>query len=178
MGYKADLFVMAREEQLVPGVVESIGNGVVADPSVVGVQSPGLPNVQRSLSWVHLAARYPGRIRVWRGCVEAYKRLADYAANRGVRVAFEPLGASLMNLSTTVCTIEIALQLLHEVNHPNLGLCADAYNLWESNALDQVSMCGDKLFLCISQTGSGREASMTAVYREKERSRFRAFCNT
>ncbi|MFC6645712.1 sugar phosphate isomerase/epimerase family protein [Granulicella cerasi] len=85
--------------------------------------------------------------RVWRGSVDAYKRLADYAAERGVRVAFEPLGASLMNRSTTVFNMEQALELLHEVNHPNLGLTADAYNLWESNALEQVSLCGDKLFL-------------------------------
>jgi len=85
--------------------------------------------------------------KVWRGSVEGYKRLADFAAERGVRVAFEPLGASLMNWSTTICNMEVALQLHHEVNHPNFGLCADAYNLWESNALDQVSLCGDKLFL-------------------------------
>lgn len=84
---------------------------------------------------------------VWRGCVEAYKRIADYAAERGVKVAFEPLGASLMNRSTTVSNIEVALELLHEVNHPNIGICADVYNLWESSALDQVSLCGEKLFL-------------------------------
>ncbi|MDE1178296.1 MAG: sugar phosphate isomerase/epimerase [Edaphobacter sp.] len=85
--------------------------------------------------------------KVWRGSVEGFKRVADYAAERGVKVAFEPLGASLMNRSTTVCNMEVALELLHEVNHPNLGLCADAYNLWESSALEQVSLCGDKLFL-------------------------------
>jgi sugar phosphate isomerase/epimerase len=82
--------------------------------------------------------------KVWHGSVEAYKRLADYAAERGVRVAFEPVGASVMNRSTTVCNMEVALDLLREVNHPNLGLCADAYSLWESSALDQVSLCGDK----------------------------------
>lgn len=85
--------------------------------------------------------------RVWHEVIDGYKRLADYAAEHEVKVAFEPLGASLMNRSTTVCNIEVALQLLDEVNHPNLGLCADAYNLWESSALDQVSLCGEKLFL-------------------------------
>ncbi|MFT4112569.1 sugar phosphate isomerase/epimerase family protein [Silvibacterium sp.] len=84
---------------------------------------------------------------VWRTSVEVYKRLADYAAKRDVKVAFEPLGASLMNRSTTVSNIEVALEMVHEVNHPNFGLTADAYNLWESSALDQVSLCGDKLFL-------------------------------
>lgn len=84
---------------------------------------------------------------VWTACVEAYKRLADYAAAKNVRVAFEPLGASLMNRSTTVSTITVALELLGQVNHPNLGICADSYNLWESGALHEVSLCGDRLFL-------------------------------
>jgi multidrug efflux system membrane fusion protein len=46
-------------------VDESIGYGVTPDPSVAGTPSAsGLPAVQRSLSWVHLAARYPVRIRI------------------------------------------------------------------------------------------------------------------
>ena len=84
---------------------------------------------------------------VWKASVEAYKKIADYAAKRDVRIALEPLGASLMNRSTITPNISIALELLHEVNHPNLGICADSYNLWESSALDQVSLCGDRLFL-------------------------------
>jgi membrane fusion protein, multidrug efflux system len=63
-GDKADVFVMMQQEQRILGVVESIDYGVTADPSVLGVQAPGLPNIERSLSWVHLAARYPVRIRV------------------------------------------------------------------------------------------------------------------
>lgn len=63
-GDKADVFLMSREGQRLAGVVESIGHGVEPDPSVAGVPSPGLPTVQRSLNWVHLAARYPVRIRL------------------------------------------------------------------------------------------------------------------
>lgn len=84
---------------------------------------------------------------VWKACVDCYKRLADYAAKKNVKVAFEPLGASLMNRSTVVPNITIAMELLKEVNHPNLGICADSYNLWESSALNEVSLCADKLFL-------------------------------
>jgi len=84
---------------------------------------------------------------VWKASVEAYKKIADYAARRDVKIALEPLGASLMNRSTITPNILIALELLHEVNHPNFGICADSYNLWESSALDQVSLCADKLFL-------------------------------
>ncbi len=63
-GSPADLFLMAHENLPLRGVVESIGHGVTPDPSVAGVLSPGLPAIERSLSWVHLAARYPVRIRI------------------------------------------------------------------------------------------------------------------
>jgi len=84
---------------------------------------------------------------VWKASVETLKRLADYAAKQNVKVAFEPLGTSLMNRSTIVSNVKVTLELLDEVNHPNLGICADSYNLWESSALEEVSLCGDKLFL-------------------------------
>jgi membrane fusion protein, multidrug efflux system len=64
LGSQADLFLMSHENLPLRGVVESIGHGVTPDPSVAGVLSPGLPTIERSLSWVHLAARYPVRIRV------------------------------------------------------------------------------------------------------------------
>jgi multidrug efflux system membrane fusion protein len=63
-GSPADLFLMSHESLPLHGVVESIGHGVTPDPGVAGVISPGLPAVERSLSWVHLAARYPVRIRI------------------------------------------------------------------------------------------------------------------
>ena len=63
-GSVADVFLMSHENQPLRGVVESIGYGVTPDPGVAGVISPGLPAVQRTLNWVHLAARYPVRIRI------------------------------------------------------------------------------------------------------------------
>ena len=63
-GSHADVFLMSREDRPLAGTVESIGYGVTPDPSVAGEVAPGLPTVQRSLSWVHLAARYPVRIRI------------------------------------------------------------------------------------------------------------------
>jgi multidrug efflux system membrane fusion protein len=64
LGSPADLFLMSQENVPLRGVVESIGHGVTPDPSVAGVIAPGLPAIERSLSWVHLAARYPVRIRI------------------------------------------------------------------------------------------------------------------
>jgi membrane fusion protein, multidrug efflux system len=64
LGSPADLFLMAHESLPLRGVVESIGHGVTPDPGVAGVIAPGLPAIERSLNWVHLAARYPVRIRI------------------------------------------------------------------------------------------------------------------
>ena len=64
VGDPVDVFLMQREDVPLHGFVESIGYGVTPDPSVAGTLGTGLPAVQRTLSWVHLAARYPVRIRI------------------------------------------------------------------------------------------------------------------
>lgn len=65
-GMKADIYVMSKPDQRFPGVVESIGFGVTPDADLIGSFSinGGLPDVQRTLNWVHLASRYPVRVRV------------------------------------------------------------------------------------------------------------------
>jgi len=63
-GMIADVYVMSDPGLRYAGVVESAGYGVTPDPSLVGRITPGLPDVQRTLSWVHLASRYPVRIRI------------------------------------------------------------------------------------------------------------------
>ncbi|MGA2810474.1 MAG: biotin/lipoyl-binding protein [Candidatus Acidiferrum sp.] len=63
-GMLADVYVMSDAGLRLTGVVESVGYGVTPDPSFQGRVTPGLPDVQRTLSWVHLASRYPVRIRI------------------------------------------------------------------------------------------------------------------
>lgn len=63
-GMTADVYVMSDPGLRFTGVVESTGYGVTPDPSFWGRITPGLPDVQRTLSWVHLASRYPVRIRI------------------------------------------------------------------------------------------------------------------
>ena len=63
-GMTADVYVMSDPGLRLRGVVESTGYGVTPDPSILGRITPGLPDVQRTLSWVHLATRYPVRIRI------------------------------------------------------------------------------------------------------------------
>jgi multidrug efflux system membrane fusion protein len=63
-GMKADVYVMSKPNERFSGVVESIGFGVTPDADVIGRFEQGLPDVQRTLNWVHLASRFPVRVRV------------------------------------------------------------------------------------------------------------------
>jgi len=63
-GMTVDVYVMTDTGLRLTGVVESTGFGVIPDPSLIGRITTGLPDVQRTLSWVHLASRYPVRIRI------------------------------------------------------------------------------------------------------------------
>ena len=63
-GTRADVYVMSKPNVRFSGVVDGVGFGVTPDADVVGRFEPGLPDVQRTLNWVHLASRYPVRVRV------------------------------------------------------------------------------------------------------------------
>jgi len=63
-GMHADVFVLSRPSVRYDGIVDSVGFGVQPDSTLVGTFSSGLPDVQRSLNWVHLATRFPVRVRI------------------------------------------------------------------------------------------------------------------
>ncbi len=64
-GMHADVYVLSRPSIKYDGVVDSVGFGVQPDSTLVGrFSSTGLPDVQRSLNWVHLATRFPVRVRI------------------------------------------------------------------------------------------------------------------
>jgi membrane fusion protein, multidrug efflux system len=60
-GASADVYVMSKPNQRFSGQVESIAFGVAPQETGSGGT---LPQVQRSLAWVHLASRFPVRVRV------------------------------------------------------------------------------------------------------------------
>lgn len=61
IGAKVDVYLLSHPDRRFDGVVESIGFGVFpADGEVAS----GLPDITRTLNWVHLSARFPVRIRV------------------------------------------------------------------------------------------------------------------
>jgi multidrug efflux system membrane fusion protein len=62
---RAYVYVLSRPTIRYDGVVDSVGFGVQPDSTLVGTfTSSGLPDVQRSLNWVHLATRFPVRVRI------------------------------------------------------------------------------------------------------------------
>ncbi|MBV8552694.1 MAG: efflux RND transporter periplasmic adaptor subunit [Acidobacteriaceae bacterium] len=63
-GMQANVYVLSKPNLRFSGVVDSVGFGVTPDPDVIGRLEPGLPDLQRTLNWVHLASRYPVRVRV------------------------------------------------------------------------------------------------------------------
>jgi multidrug efflux system membrane fusion protein len=63
-GMRAEVYVMSKPDVRFAGGVDSIGFGVTPDADVVGRIGAVLPDVQRTLSWVHLATRFPVRVRV------------------------------------------------------------------------------------------------------------------
>ena len=63
-GMRADVYLMSKPDVRFSAVVDSVGFGVSPDPDRIGHLGPGLPEVERTLNWVHLASRYPVRVRV------------------------------------------------------------------------------------------------------------------
>ncbi|MHB8303731.1 MAG: biotin/lipoyl-binding protein [Acidobacteriaceae bacterium] len=63
-GVPVYVYLMSQPGVRYRGVVESVAHGVTLDPDIVGRITQGLPDAQRTLNWVHLASRFPVRIRV------------------------------------------------------------------------------------------------------------------
>jgi len=77
--------------------------------------------------------------------VEALKPLSEYAAERGVVLAVEPLNrfeTSVLN------TAEQTLEVVAAVNHPACGVLLDTFhmNIEEKNQADAIRLVGDRLF--------------------------------
>jgi len=61
LGSSVDVFLMGHPDRKFQGVVESIGYGVFPEDGSV---QAGLPEIERTLNWVHLSSRFPVRVRI------------------------------------------------------------------------------------------------------------------
>jgi multidrug efflux system membrane fusion protein len=63
-GMRAEIYALSDADRPLRGIVDSVGFGVTPDSDTIGRLAPGLPDVQRTLNWVHLASRFPVRVRI------------------------------------------------------------------------------------------------------------------
>ena len=80
--------------------------------------------------------------------VEAYRSLAEYAREGGVLMALEPLNPTIMNVESSIWTIEQAMEIIEAVDRANFGLCLDYWNIWQNPRVeDSIIACGDRIFI-------------------------------
>ena len=77
-----------------------------------------------------------------RGVLDSQKRLADriaglapYAAERGIKLALEPLNPMFGGNRTVLMTARDALRVCDWVGAPNVGLAIDVYHVWWDTGL-------------------------------------------
>jgi membrane fusion protein, multidrug efflux system len=61
IGAHVDVYLMGHPDRRFNGHVESVGYGVLPEDAQL---ANGLPNIERTLNWVHLSARFPVRVRI------------------------------------------------------------------------------------------------------------------
>jgi|HubBroStandDraft_4_1064222.scaffolds.fasta_scaffold11267_3 membrane fusion protein, multidrug efflux system len=61
IGSPVDVYLMGHPDRRFAGTVESVGFGVLPEDGAV---AEGLPDIERTLNWVHLSSRFPVRIRI------------------------------------------------------------------------------------------------------------------
>ena len=85
------------------------------------------------------------RERVWQLAVSGLKAMCKYAAERDVRLAFEPLNRFETDM---VNVVEQGLKLIAEVGEPNLGLHIDTFHmhLEEKDSAASIRKAGDHVF--------------------------------
>jgi sugar phosphate isomerase/epimerase len=66
-----------------------------------------------------------------------YPEIAKHAATKNMRIAFEPLSVVLMNNDSFISTLDEAVTLTRDVNHPNFGLLVDVWHVWREPMIEE-----------------------------------------
>jgi D-psicose/D-tagatose/L-ribulose 3-epimerase len=126
-----DPAIVARGETLLTDVIAC--NAALGSTYVVGVIYSALGKYSR-----------PATPRGRANCVAALQRLARRAADIGITLGLEVVNRYETNLFNTAAQ---ALDIVREVDAPNLGVHLDTYhmNIEEDDFDEPVRLCGDKL---------------------------------
>jgi sugar phosphate isomerase/epimerase len=80
--------------------------------------------------------------------VDVLKELGDFAAERNMTIAFEPLSPVNLHKDTAVWYLDQGLDVVERVDHPNVGICVDTWNVWQTPDLSEViRQCGKRILL-------------------------------
>ena len=114
------------------GTIERFGGMAAEVPFVTNTGIPPNGNIQQVLD----------------SAAVEYRALADFASDRGARIALEPLNASIMNEETAIWTLAQAMQVVDAVDRANFGICLDAWNVWQNADLEAtIRACGGRIFV-------------------------------
>jgi sugar phosphate isomerase/epimerase len=112
--------------------IERFGDLAAGVPFVTNTGNPPAGNMQE----------------VFDTAAREYRSVADYAAERGARVALEPLNPSIANIETAIWMLQQGMRVVEAVDRPNFGICLDAWNIWQNPQLDDaIKACGDRIFV-------------------------------
>jgi sugar phosphate isomerase/epimerase len=108
------------------------------------------PHVPEQTPFVAITGAAPGgnTAKVYEKALAAFGDLAEFAAKRKMRLAYEPLNPILFNTDTALWGLDQALELVRRVGHEALGLCVDTWNVFQTPDLhDAIRACGDRIFV-------------------------------
>jgi sugar phosphate isomerase/epimerase len=95
-----------------------------------------------------------------------YPELAKHATSKNMKIAFEPLSVVLMNNDSFISTLDEALTLARDVNHPNFGLLLDVWHVWrEPMIYERLAKLGNifAVHLCDWPKGEPRAIADRAI---------------
>ncbi len=73
--------------------------------------------------------------------------VAPYAAERGVRLAIEPLHPMFCADRSVIVTLGQALDVADRLGHDNVGVVVDTFHLWwDPDVWDQIARAGERIF--------------------------------
>jgi len=108
------------------------------------------PHVPAGTPFVVITGAAPGGDTqlVYERALIALYDMAEFAAQYGMRVAYEPLNPVLFNTDTALWGLDHALALVRRVDHPALGICLDTWNVFQTPALyEAIHASRDRIFL-------------------------------
>jgi len=79
--------------------------------------------------------------------IDSLRKLIPIAEAQGVKLALEPIHKMYYEDWTFIYTIQEALEIINEIDHPNLGIVIDTYHIWqEENVVERIREAGEAIF--------------------------------